>query len=64
LKNITTQDCYYELGESENKINDKAIKKMFAELWDSIYGQTEYKYKNNPYVWVYEFELYKAREIK
>ncbi len=27
----------------------------FLNLWDSIYGKTEYALENNPYVWVYEF---------
>lgn len=28
-------------------------------LWHSIYSDTEYKWDNNPHVWVYEFEVTK-----
>lgn len=29
----------------------------FEALWDSIYGGTEYKSENNPWVWACEFEV-------
>jgi len=28
----------------------------FAQLWNSIYKKTEYKWENNPYVWVIKFK--------
>lgn len=31
------------------------IPSLFFELWESIYGETEYKAGNRPAVWVYEF---------
>lgn len=29
----------------------------FAQTWDSIYGETEYKWDLNPWVWVIEFNV-------
>ena len=28
----------------------------FIQVWDAIYGETEYRWDNDPDVWVYEFE--------
>lgn len=31
----------------------------FIDLWDEFYGDTKYKWEDNPVVWVYEFEVVK-----
>ena len=30
---------------------------IFADLWDSIYGETNHKYGNNPWVWAVAFKM-------
>lgn len=39
-----------EWGEEE-------LYERFAELWDSFYGGSKYEWNNNPWVWVYDFEV-------
>ncbi len=34
-------------------------RRSFINLWDSLYAKTEYRWDNNPVVWVLEFELVK-----
>jgi hypothetical protein len=34
----------------------------FYRLWESLYGDTEYKWENNPCVWAIQFELVEGRK--
>lgn len=60
LKDISEEDAmaegvkFYWYDESRN-IKLEAAKNVFSNLWKDIYGEDSYK--QNPFVFVYEFEL-------
>jgi len=33
--------------------------KQFVDIWDEIYGDTQYCWRNNPFVYAYRFEVVK-----
>lgn len=47
------QSALIEIGSCSY---DDEIIERFAELWDSIYGKTEFSWDNNPWNFVYEFK--------
>jgi len=58
LQEISEEDSFKE-GIDPSQCYKAAFVPIreFNELWNSIYGDTEYKYKNNPLVWVIDFEV-------
>ena len=49
---------YYERVATDKEINASA----FAGLWDSINDKRGYPWRDNPWVWVYEFEQCEKEE--
>lgn len=41
---------------NKHKLCIDDVRTMFVYVWESIYGKTKYRWENNPWVWVYEFE--------
>jgi len=58
------QDMSYARGDywSEGIIprHDRNCEiQQFMDIWNGIYGDTEYSWRNNPFVYVYTFKLVK-----
>jgi hypothetical protein len=65
LQNIGHDDIkaeglsYKNIAATQRKFNldfFDAVKHQFLELWDSIYGKTDFAWNKNPWVWVIEFK--------
>lgn len=66
LKNISQLDVYREgiyRHASLRSLICKSPKSIFKEVWDAKYAKKypKIKWKNNPYVWVYRFEIIHIR---
>ena len=62
LQVLSPKDVSEELGTiiNKNAISVEDFTNMlikFKNIWDKFYGDTEWKFDNDPYVWVYEFEV-------
>ena len=58
LQDITIEDIFKEGFYFPKIVPENIIKQKFERFWDSLYPeQSEKQWRNNPYVWVYEFVM-------
>lgn len=69
VQDISEDDARREGGPSSHNSIDSVSRSFgyknwpqswFAQTWDSIYGETEYKWDQNPWVWVIDFNVREA----
>lgn len=63
VQDITEDDAIAEGVQARNDTacGGTSARIAFAELWDSLNEKRGYGWSNNPWVWVYEFEVLKTR---
>ncbi len=60
VQDISEEDAKYEGAPNILGYKDmgwKDYRDWFKDLWNPIYGKTEYKWSNNPWVWTIDFKL-------
>ena len=60
LQDVTGTNAIAE-GFKSNAYLDAKI--QFHHVWEDIYNKTDFRWSNNPWTWVYEFEqIYKPND--
>lgn len=56
VQDISEVDAYEEGADFCLDVDGDTFRERFMNLWNLIYGKGDYKWENNPFTWVVEFE--------